>query len=210
MVSSGHLRRTVYVNPTDVILSDKDTGLIDAMHSITHSRYSILQQQYNQVLRRATNSRGKSTFPSFSSWEPPGGYQEEDTELLQGPGQTAASYKRLQIECPSTGRQIIHSAALSEFPKSRHSYSYVRVLNEESTSIPVFGQIQKILSHKFGKTNYHIAILKQFDDAHQDNDWGLWFVDSSNYHRVAILMEDISNPLSVAFDSTMLWFLTVS
>ena len=66
-------------------------------------------------------------------------------------------------ECLNTGRKIVHCAALFESPQSRHSYAYVQV-KPEADAEPVFGHIQKLITHQFGNRLYTIAIVKLFDD----------------------------------------------
>ena len=201
------------INPADhdatIKLTDEEISLLDAMYTIHHPRYSCLRRQYSEALRRAANARKKSTFPCLVEWVPPGGYQDGDRELLQATlNSMATSHKRMTKECPNTGRKIVHCAASFESPQSRHSYAYVQVKPEADTE-PVFGHIQKLITHQFGDRLYAIAIVKLFEDAHKDSDCGLWFVNTAEFHMAAILLKDVSQPLAVAFDSTTLWFLNV-
>ena len=215
MVSRGQAVSTSVpnVNPANhdatVNLTDEEISLLDAMYTINHPRYSCLRRQYSEALRKAVNARRKSTFPCFAEWVPPGGYHDGDRELLRAPGlnKMATSHKRTTMECPNTGRKIVYSAASFESPQSRHSYSYVQV--KEVEAVPVFGRIQKLITHQFGNSMYTIAIVKLFDAAHKDSDCGLWFVNSVQFNVAAFLLKDISQPLAVAFDSAMLWFLNV-
>ena len=105
---------------------------------------------------------------------PQGDYQDGDRELLQGPGlnRVATCHKQIIKECPNTGCKIIYSAACFESQQSRHSYSYVQVMNPEVEVVPV-GQIQKLITHQFGGSIYEIVIVKQFGAVHRDHDCGL-------------------------------------
>ena len=215
MVSSGRMCQANLTSvpdvspPGTVYLSNEEMSLLDAMYAKNHSRYSCLLRKYSESLRKAANVRRKSTFPCLAEWVPQGGYQDGDRELLQGPGlnRVATCHKRIIKECPNTGRKIIYSAACFESQRSRHSYSYVQVMDPEVEAVPVFGQIQKLITHQFGGNIYEIVIVKQFGAVHRDHDCGLWFVNSEDFHVAAFLLKDISQPLAVAFDSATLWFL---
>ena len=180
-MSSGHVRQAVTagvpnINPGDttVNLTDDEIILLDATYAASHPRYSCLCRQYNESLHKAANAQRKSAFPCFAEWLPPGGYQDGDRELLQGPGlnRMATSHKRTIRECPNKGHKIVHSAASLESLHSRHSYSYVQIMKAEAT--PVFGHIQKLITHQFGSSMYEIAIVKEYNAAQKDCDCGFY------------------------------------
>ncbi len=190
-------------------LSEEELVLLNDLYLKILPLYQHLTDEYEKALKRATIARKKSEFPPKRLWSPPFPIGELERELLAGPQPQVTHHKKLLLD-ERTKKKIMFSSSEHELEGSRHKSSYVQIRQLETLPIPVLGRIKRLVEHTFAGTTYQMAIIHKFQDPHQDDDSGLWWVNPSKTNVVITPVSDLSPPrVTARCTQDKLWFLNV-
>ena len=138
-------------------------------------RYRELVDNYEASFKTAENHRKKSSFPVFDKWTPTA-LEDGDSELLCIPTNAITSHKHITVEHHITHRVITYTSSETEndTEETKHFCSYVRILDNENETSPLFGHIKFCFTHTFAGRETQFALLSLYADAQKDPESGLW------------------------------------
>ena len=193
-------------------LTSDENEWLDEYYLCNYPKYRDIITEYELAKARNKRIKRQSVFPSKTNWKPPMRLLSplEET-LLCGPSETATLLRRTRVQNPITGRLVTYSSMSHKENFSRVCSAYVCLNHNKQQQCegPHFGYINNIISHRFGEKMVIIAKATKFDDAKLDTELGMWCVSSCTTDSTLYLIDDFSEPLTVALDkkNTLIWFL---
>ena len=177
---------------------------IDSFYLDSIPAYSKIKAEYQKDLRRASVARVKATFPAKHHWNPEGRRLScNEREMLLGPKSTVKFLKRVTRTDEYTGR--VYSFCPSGCESStKVRNSYIKFCDGD---VGVFGRICTIFDHNFAGTTYTWCVIDTYASPSLDSESSLFFVSSQFVDVRLLLLEKLSNPLVVGFESCHVWFL---
>ena len=177
---------------------------IDRFYRDSIPAYSKIDAEFQKGLRRASTARMKANFPAKHLWNPEGRLLScNERELLLGPESTVTYLKRVTTTDDYTGRVYHFCPSVCE-SSTKIQNSYVKFCDGD---VHVFGRIRTIFDHHFARTTYTWCVIEAYGLPSLDSECSLFHVSSQVVDVKLLLLEKLSHPLVVAFETSHIWFL---
>ncbi len=187
-MESSKAMSTVQVNETTLMK-------MKSVYQEEVAEYKVLYQLYNQEKEKARQERRLRSFPPFEKWVPKGrALSGREEELLAGPHSSAS---------------IVPEYVHEEKGRRPHTFKAEKsIICQLGLPALRFGTIENILLHKFAGCQYVWFVIGWFPPPKYHPESRLWFSEDVKVeHTSPILISKASQPLVIAKDEDLIWFL---